>query len=36
MMADVLFGLSLAVGSLALTVLVFELIGLGLTYRRDK
>lgn len=33
-MADVLFGLGLAVGSLALTVLVFELIGLGLSYRR--
>jgi len=34
MMADVLFGLGLAVGSLALTVLVFELIGLGLIHRR--
>jgi len=34
MLVDVLFGLSLAVGSLALTVLVFELIGLGLTNRR--
>ena len=36
MLADALFGLGLAVGSLILTVLVFELIGLGLTYRRDK
>lgn len=36
MLVDALFGLGLAVGSLALTVLVFELIGLGLTYRRDK
>lgn len=35
MLADTLFGLGLAVGSLALTVLAFELIGLGLTYRRD-
>ena len=36
MLVDALFGLGLAVGSLILTVLVFEAIGLGLTYRRDK
>jgi hypothetical protein len=34
MLVDALFGLSLAVGSLALTILVFEMIGLGLSYRR--
>jgi hypothetical protein len=36
MLVDALFGLGLAVGSLLFTVTVFEMIGLGLTYRRDK
>lgn len=36
MLVDALFGLGLAVGSLLLTIIAFELIGLGLTYRRDN